>query len=889
MLRHNITRSLFLPAAALLCGVSGAPIAAQQSPGLWLLPRKDAQNTARTDVPGNWKTAPHEVWAYGGVTDSYAFLRPVVLGGKTVYLGLVRSGLRLMRTDGHILWNHPAQGIASVVSLLDFGGPHCLAALVTTRDAFSLFDIATGKPLWHWSLPLNTHLMGYKVLQEKQRARLFCFPQDSVSAYCFEFRTDTTQPRLLWKNDYPNTFWQNYGPSLILADMDNDGKPDIVIAGKPGYIGVIDTDTGKMKFDIHYDVPGADHFGRPYGLLAVGDMDGDGYNDVVMVSCQVEKYIAVIHNERGKGLRLAWSQFVEREFPDDFREIRPNVTSLAGLHGDGKKSLVLGLYNMDGDQRWHTIVFDGMKGFHERLADLPGRYFWGCYDLDGSGHPQIVTSNETAQHSFSNATTVQAVDGVTFRDVATVDRAALSQATLALPVNTEFMAERFTPLYLTTPSGVNGLALRRGPSAPEELWHLAGGKSALTPLPFTSLARAVLFSEGSGKIGRFDIAFKNVPRVTMPAAFGPLVATADGKRELILSLSDGTILGGVPDLSHPGRFQSSWRVPGTTPSLWIGPQGQRIVCAVAPQSDRIWLYQPRLGSTTTSPLTTITLPWPLYGTTWTRSARTLLPFGLQNLHLFVSVQRGTHSYTGILYDAQGKELWRDAEDGPYPRSAAVADLDGQRVIISDDHGKQSFYDNAGKSRLIAEGWTNVVPGRADGSKYALPIVGPFGPGGSTRIVMSPGLDALEILGPSGARLAKRDYAEHYEFEWCGATVAQLRGPGVWDVGMANNLGIFHCADAVTGQDRWTLDLGVTAAYPINAVSGDLDGSGHDSFLVGLPDGRLLALGERNGKGVVLWKVQFPAAVRDTILADVDGDGRAEILVETDDGQVHLLK
>jgi hypothetical protein len=45
----------------------------------------------------------------------------------------------------------------------------------------------------------------------------------------------------------------------------------------------------------------------------------------------------------------------------------------------------------------------------------------------------------------------------------------------------------------------------------------------------------------------------------------------------------------------------------------------------------------------------------------------------------------------------------------------------------------------------------------------------------------------------------------------------------------------------------------------------------------------------HGAGAVLWQVSFDAGVREAILADVDGDGRLEIIVETDDGRVRVLK
>jgi hypothetical protein len=233
----------------------------------------------------------------------------------------------------------------------------------------------------------------------------------------------------------------------------------------------------------------------------------------------------------------------------------------------------------------------------------------------------------------------------------------------------------------------------------------------------------------------------------------------------------------------------------------------------------------------------------------------------------------------------------DAKEGPYPRSAAVADLpgQGQPTIVVDNHGKHLLYDLEGKSRLIAHGWDSTVPGRSDGTKYALPIVGPFGTNGEMRIVMSPGLDALETLSLAGERLARRAFGSAYEFDWCGSAVGKIRRSGELDIALVTQEGILHCADVRTCQTRWTLDLGTKATSPINVVSGDLDGDGRDNFLVGLPNGDLVAVDEQNGAGVLLWKVSFDAGVREAILADVDGDGLLEIIVETDDGRVRILK
>jgi hypothetical protein len=575
--------------------------------------------------------------------------------------------------------------------------------------------------------------------------------------------------------------------------------------------------------------------------------------------------------------------------PDDFRELRPNVTSLADLNGDGRKELVVGLFNLNGDNRWHTVALDATRGLATPLADLPDRYFWGCYDLDGDGRPEIITSTEKARR-FTPVTTLQAVDGRTFRDLAVLEHASLFLTSGRLPANTAFNASRSTPLPLRQPDGAVGLLARQGERGGfDRVWRLREGRSALEPSPLSSVSLAALLSSGAEQVDDPNRTIRPLPDDAGYAAFGPLVGLANGRRELVLSRSDGTVLGGEPDWTRPGHFQRSWTIPGKIPALWLGSQGERLVCAL--DGETIRLAQPTEGAKTAVPDITIRPPYPVYANMTTRSAPTLLPFGTDSMRLFVGLQTGVHTMASALYDAGGNLLWLAEKEGPYPRTAAAADLTGrgEMTLIVDNHGKHLFYDQKGGSRLIAHGWHNTVPGRGDGAKYAVPIVGPFGPRGETRLVMSPGLQSLEALDAAGARLAKRDFASAYEFEWCGSAVAQIRGKGRWDLGMANQEGIFHCADLETCQTRWTFNLGTKASQPFNIVSGDLDGDGRDNFLVGLPNGELLALDEKGGRGVLLWKVIFEAGVKEAIIADVDGDGRAEIIVETDDGYIRVLK
>ena len=225
---------------------------------------------------------------------------------------------------------------------------------------------------------------GFQPLAEG--GRFYAFPQNTAEGYCYALERPG-KPRLVWHKSYTGKYWPNYGPYIVLADMCRRGAPDILLAGKPTYFAVINSDTGEIKFDLQYLIAGEPGTGRPYGLLEAVDMDGDGYPDAVMISSQVEKYIGIVKNEGGKSFKLEWSQWFEHELPHNLYDLSPNATSLVDLKGDGKREIVLGFYDATTDKRWHTIVLERVRRMDEPSGGPPQPIFLGMLRPDRRRSP----------------------------------------------------------------------------------------------------------------------------------------------------------------------------------------------------------------------------------------------------------------------------------------------------------------------------------------------------------------------------------------------------------------------------------------------------------------------------------------------------------------------
>ncbi len=209
------------------------------------------------------------------------------------------------------------------------------------------------------------------------------------------------------KVDFPSLGLPYY---VQLADMDGDGKPDMVIAGGSATISVRRNisqtgtiDTGSFGEAVSYN-------GQGGFTLSVNDMDGDGKLDIISMN-PIGSVIGLYRNTSTPG-SIAFGQTIELQTGNTI----PVYTMVTGdLDGDGKPEIAYASTISGGITVIKNTSVPGAlaaSSFSTRVSfPLPTgtapRYL-AIGDLDGDRKPEIVAVNQnTNDVSVYRNTTVQ--------------------------------------------------------------------------------------------------------------------------------------------------------------------------------------------------------------------------------------------------------------------------------------------------------------------------------------------------------------------------------------------------------------------------------------------------------------------------------------------------
>ena len=94
---------------------------------------------------------------------------------------------------------------------------------------------------------------------------------------------------------------------------------------------------------------------------------------------------------------------------------------------------------------------------------------------------------------------------------------------------------------------------------------------------------------------------------------------------------------------------------------------------------------------------------------------------------------------------------------------------------------------------------------------------------------------------------------------------------------------YGCVDAATGELLWTYDIGDCLVG--DTCTGDIDGDGSDEFIFGCNDGYVYSLKHDSRLHFRIFAGSPPG---NPILADVDGDGKLEVVVTTMEGRLLII-
>ncbi len=366
----------------------------------WLTARHDPQRTGRSSGATRL-AAPAVRWRHylgGGVRNNQVVTADVD-GDRVTDVVYISSGkLRCKHSDDALVWEGEALDLQTITGLADLDGDgRDEIVAVGSRGLVGVFEGATGRMLWE--LPAAMRGIGGS-------ARLADLDGDGVTdlyvgqcllaplaAAAFSFRGSLSAPREMWRiaTGAENACGTD---SDVIGDVDGDGANDVVLTLGFSRMYVYNATTGALSYEL--PAPASSPFGS-FTWTMLRQLDADPALEVVAITSGYAniaspygaRRIAVFDQSADRrSARLLWEQSLAMPARTD---LRFDASSVRDLDGDGTPEIITS--ELDPATRaWTMVVRDARDG--HTLARQSGADFSAVEDIDGDGRAVILSVDD---------------------------------------------------------------------------------------------------------------------------------------------------------------------------------------------------------------------------------------------------------------------------------------------------------------------------------------------------------------------------------------------------------------------------------------------------------------------------------------------------------------